>query len=61
MAANPKKAVTVPAGFAALTGGNCSFNGEEYVAVDGVVIVPVEAVQSLLEHDFVYASTDNNS
>lgn len=45
----------VPEGFAALRGGNCSFDGVEYTAVNGVVVVPVAAIQALIEHGFIYA------
>jgi hypothetical protein len=50
-----KKQPTIKEGFVALRGGNCSYDGVEYLADDGVVVVPLEAVKSLIEQGYTGA------
>jgi hypothetical protein len=51
-AAQLPEGLKVPPGNVALIGGNCSFDGQEYLAEGECVIVPEAAAKILEEHGF---------
>lgn len=46
--AQPEESETVPNGFVLLEGCNCSVEGVEYIAKDGIMTVPIDHAKLLI-------------